>query len=94
MPASSKTNTSHGLPSKCRTARATAPPISDDVASEVNRWLEVLLPELHRERSKARRAVAKRKRVLTKAAFRLLSAVHADMVATRPRKNATPRRGH
>jgi hypothetical protein len=53
--------------------------INGDVASEVNRWLEVLLPELHKERSKARRAVAKRKRVVTKAAFnKLLSAVHSD----------------
>jgi hypothetical protein len=53
--------------------------ISDDVQTEVNRWLEVLLPELHKERSKARRAVAKRKHVVTKAAFnKLLSAVHSD----------------
>jgi hypothetical protein len=53
--------------------------ISGDVQMEVNRWLGVLLPELHKERSKARRAVAKRKRVVTKAAFnKLLNAVHPD----------------
>jgi hypothetical protein len=62
-------------------ARDSVPPvkISDDVQTEVNRWLELLLPELHKERSKARNAVAKRKRVLTKATFnKLCFAVHPD----------------
>jgi hypothetical protein len=53
--------------------------ISGDVQTQVNQWLELLLPELHKERSKARQAVAKRKRILSKAAFsKLLFAVHSD----------------
>jgi hypothetical protein len=63
--------------------------ISGGVASEVNRWLEVLLPELHKERSKARKAVAKRKRVVSRAAFnKLRFAVASD---TGPHQTAKER---
>jgi hypothetical protein len=62
-------------------ARDSAPPvqINDDVQIEVNRWLELLLPELHKERSKARKAIVKRKGIVPKATFNLLRrAVHPD----------------
>ena len=69
-------------------------PISDDVQTEVNRWLELLLAELHKERSKARKAVAKRKRVMTKTAFnKVMRAVHPDTGghATENDRNAATR---
>ena len=67
-----------------RQAKPANAPASDalkavDVQAEVNRWLEVLLPELHKERTKARKAVAARKRILTRGAFnKLMHLVHPD----------------